>query len=280
MNFELSDEQKLVRQTARDFARQEIQPIAAQCDRESRFPIEVFNKAREIGLVNMTVPNEFGGGGWSALELGLVTSELGWACTGIAGAFGLNTIFGDVFHVAGSREQKREAFGRLQAGEFGAYAVTEPVAGSDVASIKTRAVKRGDRYVLNGSKVWISNAPVAQMFVIFAKTDPEAGHRGISAFFVNRDTPGLSVGAPLGKLGQRAGPAAEARQEKRTFPFERARACARSMKSRRLVAARNSRVTGYTPANLVSILAPSSRASTPAPETSAGTETKAPARMK
>jgi|KBSMisStandDraft_5_1062788.scaffolds.fasta_scaffold126656_2 acyl-CoA dehydrogenase len=209
MNFELSDEQKLVRQTARDFARQEIQPIAAQCDRESRFPIEVFNKAREIGLVNMTVPNEFGGGGWSALELGLVTSELGWACTGIAGAFGLNTIFGDVFHVAGSREQKREAFGRLQAGEFGAYAVTEPVAGSDVASIKTRAVKRGDRYVLNGSKVWISNAPVAQMFVIFAKTDPEAGHRGISAFFVNRDTPGLSVGAPLGKLGQRAGPAAE-----------------------------------------------------------------------
>jgi acyl-CoA dehydrogenase len=209
MNFELTDEQKLVRQTAREFARREIQPVAAQCDRESRFPKEVFDKAREVGLVNMTVPTGFGGSGWGAFELALVTEELAWACTGIAGAFGLNTIFGDVFHVAGSTQQKKEAFGRLQAGEFGAYALTEPAAGSDVASIKTRAVKQRDRYVLNGSKVWISNAPLAGMFVIFAKTDAEAGHRGISAFFVDRATPGLAVGQPLGKLGQRAGPAAE-----------------------------------------------------------------------
>ena len=85
MNFELSDEQKLVRQTAREFARQEIQPVAAQCDRESRFPQEVFDKARDVGLVNMTVPVEFGGSGWGALDLALVTEELGWACTGIAG---------------------------------------------------------------------------------------------------------------------------------------------------------------------------------------------------
>src|SRR5262245_16650043 len=127
MNFELSDEQKLVIQTARVFARDEIKPVAAQCDRESRLPNDVYAKAREVGLVNMTVPTAFGGSGWGALELALVTSELGWACTGIAGAFGLNAIFGDVFHVAGTPEQKREAFGRLQAGEFGAYAVTEPV---------------------------------------------------------------------------------------------------------------------------------------------------------
>jgi acyl-CoA dehydrogenase len=209
MNFDLSDEQKLIRQTARDFARREIHPAAAQCDREARFPMEVFQKAREVGMVNVTVPPEFGGGGCGALELALVTEELGWACAGIAGALGLNAIFADVFHVAGSAQQKREAFGRLQAGEFGAYALTEPAAGSDVANIKTRAVKKADRYVLNGSKVWISNAPLARMFVIFAKTDPDAGYRGISAFFVNRDTPGLSVGNPLSKLGQRAGPAAE-----------------------------------------------------------------------
>ncbi|PWT72221.1 MAG: acyl-CoA dehydrogenase [Proteobacteria bacterium] len=209
MNFELNDEQKLMRQTAREFARREIVPVAAQCDKEARFPMEVFAKAREVGLVNMTVPTEFGGSGWGALEQAVVTEELAWGCTGVTGALGLNAIFGDVFHVAGTEHQKRRAFGRLLAGEFGAYAVTEPAAGSDVAGIKTRAVRVGDRYVLNGGKVWISNAPLANMFVIFAKTDPDAGHRGISAFFVERETPGLTVGAPLGKLGQRAGPAAE-----------------------------------------------------------------------
>lgn len=209
MNFDLTDEQELMRRTAREFARREIQPIAAQCDREARFPFDVFAKAREVGLVNTTIPPEFGGSGCGVQEQALLTEELGWACTGIAGAFGLNAIFADVFHVAGSAAQKRHAFGRLQDGQFGAYAVTEPSAGSDVASIRTRAVRRGDRYVLNGSKVWISNAPLAHLFVIFAKTDPDAGHRGISAFLVDRETPGLSVGGPLGKLGQRAGPAAE-----------------------------------------------------------------------
>src|SRR3954454_12787642 len=209
MNFELTEEQKLIQHTAREFARREIQPIAAEADRAARFPMPLFEKARELGLVNMTVPREYGGSGWGVLDLMVVTEQLAWACTGITGALGLNSIFGDVFHVAGTRKQKGEVFARLLAGEFGAYAVTEPSAGSDVAGIKTRAVRRGDRYVLNGSKVWISNAPLASMFVIFAKTNPELGHRGISAFLVNRDNPGLSVGEPLGKLGQRAGPAAE-----------------------------------------------------------------------
>ncbi|HZP87174.1 MAG TPA: acyl-CoA dehydrogenase family protein [Burkholderiales bacterium] len=209
MNFSLSDEQRLIQHTAREFARREILPRAPACDREARFPMEIFAQARELGLVNMTVPREFGGSGWGALDLALVTEEMAWACSGITGALGLNSIFADVFHVAGSPEQKKTAFARLLNGEFGAYAVTEPGAGSDVAGIATRAVRKGDRYLLNGSKVWISNAPLASMFVVFAKTDASAGHRGISAFFVDRDTPGLSVGQPLGKLGQRAGPAAE-----------------------------------------------------------------------
>ena len=209
MNFELSDEQKLIQHTAREFARREVLPVAAQCDRDASFPLAVAAKAREVGVTNMTVPTEYGGSGWGVLEQILVGEELAWACAGIAGGLGLNAIFGDVFQVAGSAAQKKTAFGRMLAGEFGAYAVTEPSAGSDVAGIKTRAERKGDRYVINGSKVWISNAPLASMFVVFAKTDPEARHKGISAFFIDRDTPGLSVGKPLGKLGQRADPAAE-----------------------------------------------------------------------
>ncbi len=209
MHFELTDEQKLIQHTAREFARKEILPVAAKCDREARFPMEVAVKAREVGLVNLAIPNDFGGSGWGVLEHILVTEELAWACAGIAGGLGLNSIFGDVFQVAGSAEQKQRVFGRLLDGEFGAYAVTEPSAGSDVAGIKTRAVRKGDRYVINGSKVWISNAPLASMFVVFAKTDPDGRHKGVSAFLIDQDTPGLTVGQPLGKLGQRADPAAE-----------------------------------------------------------------------
>ena len=209
MNFELSEEQKLIQQAARDFARAEIQPIAAQFDREARFPMEVMDKAREVGLVNVTVPAEYGGNGLGVLELALVTQELAWACAGINGTLGLNCVIADVFHVAGSAEQKEQVFGRLNAGELGGYALTEPVAGSDVSAIATRAVRSGEIYVLNGSKVWISNAPLAHFFVVFAMTDPDGGHRGMSVFLVERDSAGLTVGKPLGKMGQRAAPAAE-----------------------------------------------------------------------
>ncbi len=209
MNFELSEEQKLIQKAARDFARAEIQPIAAQYDREARFPMEVMDKAREVGLVNVTVPAEYGGNGLGVLELALVTQELAWACAGINGTLGLNCVIADVFHVAGSAEQKEQVFGRLNAGELGGYALTEPVAGSDVSAIVTRAVRSGETYVLNGSKVWISNAPLAHFFVVFAMTDPDGGHRGMSVFLVERDSAGLTVGKPLGKMGQRAAPAAE-----------------------------------------------------------------------
>jgi len=209
MNFELTEEQKLIRDAAREFARAEIQPIAAKCDRDARFPMEIMDKAREVGLVNVTVPEIFGGGGLGVFELALVTQELAWACAGINGALSLNSVIADVFHVAGSTQQKEQIFRRLADGEFGGYALTEPAAGSDVSGITTRAVRDGDVYVLNGSKVWISNAPLAQFFVVFAKTDPSGGHRGVSAFIVERDAPGLGVGNALGKLGQRAAPASE-----------------------------------------------------------------------
>ncbi len=209
MKFELSEEQKLIQQAARDFARAEIQPIAAQYDREARFPMEIMDKAREVGLVNVPIPTAYGGSGLGVLELALVTQELAWACAGINGTLGLNCVIADVFHVAGSAGQKEQVIGRLNAGEFGAYALTEPAAGSDVSAIATRAERSGENYVLNGSKVWISNAPLAHFFVVFARTDPGGGHRGMSAFLVERDSAGLTVGKPLGKLGQRAAPASE-----------------------------------------------------------------------
>jgi acyl-CoA dehydrogenase len=191
MDFQMTEERKLIQNLAREFARNEIAPIAARCDQEARFPMEVFHKLRDVGLVNLTVPETYGGPGLGGLEVALVTEQLGWGCAGITGAVGINTIVADVFHSAGTEAQRQRIFGRLMDGEWGAYAVTEPSAGSDVAGIKTRAEKRGDRYVINGSKIWISNAPLAQFFVVFAKTDAAAGHRGVSAFIVNRDDPGL-----------------------------------------------------------------------------------------
>ena len=209
MDFQMTEERKLIQNLAREFARNEIAPIAARCDQEGRFPMDVFHKLRDVGLVNLTIPEAYGGPGLGGLEVALVTEQLGWGCAGITGAIGINTIVADVFHSAGTEAQRQRIFGRLLDGEWGAYAVTEPSAGSDVAGIKTRAEKRGDRYVLNGSKIWISNAPLAQFFVVFAKTDAAAGHRGVSAFIVNRDDPGLALGKSLGKLGQRAAPAGE-----------------------------------------------------------------------
>ncbi len=207
--FELTDEQRLMQQTAREFAAKEIWPVAAQHDREERFPKEVAAKARELGLFNLTVPEEYGGPGLGAIDLALVTEQLAWGCVGIGGVISLNNLPADVLLVCGSDEQKRTYLRRLVEDEYGAYAVTEPGAGSDVAALGTRAVRRGDEYVLNGSKVWISNAPVASFFTVLAKTDPDAGHRGLSFFLVERDTAGLEVGNPLPKLGQKAGPVAE-----------------------------------------------------------------------
>jgi acyl-CoA dehydrogenase len=221
MNFELSEERKLIQNLAREFARAEIAPIAARCDREAAFPMEVFHKLRDVGLVNLTVPAAYGGPGLGVTDLAIVTEQLGWGCAGIAGTMGINAIVADVFHSAGSESQKRLVFGWLLEGRWGAYAMTEPSAGSDVAAIRTRAERRGDRYVIDGAKVWISNAPLADFFVVFAKTDPSAGARGISAFLVDRDTPGLSVGKSLGKMGQRAEPASEVFFEGVEVPAER-----------------------------------------------------------
>jgi acyl-CoA dehydrogenase len=211
MDFQLSAEQRLMRDTARRFAEQVIKPVAARYDREERFPHALFAPARELGLLHLTVPAHLGGPGLSALDQAIVTEQLAWACVGITAALSLNSLVADALLVGGDAAQQATYVGRLLAGELGCYAVTEPGAGSDVAAVRAEAHRAGDGYVLNGTKIWISNAPEASFIILFARTDPTAGHRGLSAFIVERDAPGVEVSRPLGKLGQKAEPAAEIR---------------------------------------------------------------------
>jgi acyl-CoA dehydrogenase len=143
-----------------------------------------------------------------ALDLVLVTEQLAWGCVGIGIPCSLNALIAEVV-VQGSEEQKRIYLSRMVDGEIGGYAVTEPGAGSDVSGIQTRAVKKGDQYVLNGSKTWISNAPYASFFTVLAQTDSQAGHGGMSFFLVEKDAPGLEVGNAIPKMGQKAGHASE-----------------------------------------------------------------------
>lgn len=210
MDFQLSDEQRLIQQTAREFAEREIYPVSAEYDKEAKWPAGIHQKAWELGLMNVFVPEEYGGIGLGCLENVLVSEQLCWGCMGIGVGAMLNALPSEVLLAGGNDAQKSKYLGCLtEKLAYGAYAVTEPGAGSDVAGLSTRAVRRGDEYVLNGSKVWISNANHASWFVVLAKTDPAAGHRGLSFFIVERETPGLDVGNPLPKLGQKAGYTAE-----------------------------------------------------------------------
>ena len=205
LDFSLSDEQKALVETARRFAKERIIPVAAACDREARFPRDVFEAAHEIGLVNMTVPEEYGGAGLSELDNALVAEQLAYGCTGIQTSLLANTLALTPIVLAGSEEQKRKYLGMLTAGPaFASYCTTEPSGGSDVAGMRTSFTQHGDDYVLNGEKCWITNATLANFYVVFATADPQKRHRGIAAFIVDRDTPGLRVGKHEDKLGQRA----------------------------------------------------------------------------
>lgn len=209
MDFQLTYEQRMIQDLARQFADQEIIPRAAQADRDQAFPMEVQHKALELGLLNLAIPAELGGAGLGCLETALVTEQLCRACLGIGTTLCINALAAEPILLAGTDVQKRNYLSRLTEGGFGSFALTEPAAGSDVAGIRTMAKKVAGGYELSGSKIWISNASLAGFFVVFAKTDAAAGHKGMSAFLVERDSAGLSVGEPLGKLGQRAAPTCE-----------------------------------------------------------------------
>lgn len=206
IDFETTEEQRALIETARRFAKERIIPVAKECDRESRFPREVFEEAWKIGLVNPTLPSEFGGAGLSDLDSTFITEELAYGCSGIQTSMTANTLGMTPIKLAGSPEQKKKYLGWLASEPvFASYATTEPGAGSDVAGIQTRATKDGSGgYVLNGQKAWITNANLASFITIFATEDPALRHKGIGAFIVHKDAKGVKVGKHEDKLGQRA----------------------------------------------------------------------------
>ncbi|UQA55124.1 acyl-CoA dehydrogenase family protein [Polyangium aurulentum] len=210
VDFSVSEEHKALIETARRFTKERIIPIAAECDRDSRFPMDVFREAWEIGLINPTVPAEYGGSGFGEYENTLITEELAYGCTGIQTSMLANGLALTPIKLAGTEEQKKKYLGLLTSEPvMASYATSEPDAGSDVAGLKTRFEQHGDDYVLNGQKCWITNASFARFYVIFATSNAEARHKGIAAFIVDRDTPGLRVGKHEDKLGQRASDTAQ-----------------------------------------------------------------------
>jgi len=205
VSFALSEEQKELRRLARDFAAREIRPLEAECDEQMRHPVELIAKAHDLGLMNLHVPEEFGGPGLPAFDGMLVGEELYWGCSGIGTSITANGLGAGPVIGFGSDEQKRKWLMPLvETPILCSFGLSEPGAGSDVASLKTTAVREGDEYVLNGSKTFITNAGYAAWSVVFAKTDSRAGSNGMSAFIVPMDAPGVTIEKHLEKMGQRA----------------------------------------------------------------------------
>jgi acyl-CoA dehydrogenase len=194
VSFALTDEQKELRALAREFAEKEIRPKAAEHDEHQTHPAEIVAKAHELGLMNLHLPESLGGPELSAFDGMLVGEELNWGCSGIGTSIGANGLAAGPVLIAGTEEQKREWLAPLVSEPIlGCFGLSEPDAGSDVARMKTTAERRGGEYVLNGSKTFITNAGQAAWTVVFAKTDPTKGHRGISAFVVPMDAPGVHI---------------------------------------------------------------------------------------
>lgn len=205
INFELNEDQLAFQKLAREFAEREIAPKAAYHDETGEFPWEICKKAWEAGLMNTHVPEEYGGMGLSVLDGCIISEELAAGCSGIGTAMEANTLAEAPVIVGGSEEQKKKWLApMIDEFQLAAYAVTEPNAGSDVQGVRTTAKKAGSEYVINGSKMWITNGGVADWYFVLALTDPTRGARGMSAFIVPKGSPGLEIGKKEQNLGQRA----------------------------------------------------------------------------
>ena len=204
VDFTLTDEQKSMQEMAHDFAEKEIRPVAWDYDRDATWPGEVLEKAWELGLMNNHLPEEYGGAGLSTLDGCIIEEEIAWGCSGIGTSLSCNGLASAPVQLAASERLKKEYLGRLaEAPLLASFCLTEPDAGSDVSGMKTTAVKKGDKWVLNGSKCFITNGEYANWYTVYAKTDKEAGHRGISCFIIPRDA-GVVVDKHEDKMGQRA----------------------------------------------------------------------------
>lgn len=205
VSFELSPEQQELQKLANDFAKDVIRPAAGHHDETGEWPDAIMKKGWELGLMNAHIPESCGGMGLGTFDGCLIDEELGWGCTGIATAMTANTLAQVPVIVAGSEAQKKKWLSPfVDAPLLCSYAVTEPNAGSDVAAVKTTAIKKGDKYVLNGQKMWITGAGKASWFFVLAKTDPNGGHKGMSGFVVDAKSPGITIGKKENNMGQRA----------------------------------------------------------------------------
>jgi acyl-CoA dehydrogenase len=204
IDFTLTDEELAIREMAHDFAEKEMRPVAWEYDRDGTWPQDIVDKAWELGLMNNHLPEAYGGPGLSYLDGCIIEEEIAWGCSGIGTTLSCNSLATAPVSLGASEELKKEYLGRLaEAPLLASFCLTEPDAGSDVSGMKTTATKRGDKWVINGSKCFITNGEYANWYTVFAKTDKEAGHRGISCFIVPRDA-GVVVDKHEDKMGQRA----------------------------------------------------------------------------
>ena len=192
---------------AEKFTREEVIPAAPMYDKTGEYPWDIIKKAHEVGLMNLHVPEEYGGMGMGTLDGCLITEKIAYGCTGIMTALEANGLGAMPIIIAGNEEQKKKYLGRLiEEPLMCAYGVTEPNAGSDVAGIKTKAVRKGDEYVLNGQKMWITNGGVANFYFVLARTDPDPkcpSSKAFTGFIVDRDTPGVMPGRKELNMGQK-----------------------------------------------------------------------------
>lgn len=221
LNYNLTDEQQDMVRLARSFAKNEMIPVAQFYDESEKHPEEVVKKAWELGLMNMTIPEEYGGSGLDFFTYCLVNEELCWGCAGISTIFNANTLANLPIIIGGSDEQKKRFLTPLtEAPLLSAFGLTEPNSGSDAGAMQTMAKLDGDHYLINGTKCFITNGAVASQFTIFANLDRSKGSKGISAFIVPADTPGLTCGKKEKKLGIRASVTSEIILENVRVPKE------------------------------------------------------------
>ncbi|BCC32413.1 acyl-CoA dehydrogenase AcdA [Bacillus cereus] len=222
MHFKLSEEHEMIRKMVRDFAKNEVAPTAAERDEEERFDRELFDQMAELGLTGIPWPEEYGGIGSDYLAYVIAIEELSRVCASTGVTLSAHTsLAGWPIFKFGTEEQKQTFLRPMAEGKkIGAYGLTEPGSGSDAGGMKTIAKRDGDHYVLNGSKIFITNGGIADIYVVFALTDPESKQRGTSAFIVESDAPGFSVGKKESKLGIRSSPTTEIMFEDCRIPVE------------------------------------------------------------
>lgn len=203
MEFAFTEEQEELREMVKEFVEKEITPFAEEMDRNNAATPELFKKAADMGLLNVIVPEEYGGPGLDSVTVAMIYEELGKGCAGIATSIAANSLASYPVLLKGNDEQKKTLCDLLNSGGLAAFALTEPGAGSDAGGVATKAVKDGDHYTLNGNKVFITNGGLADTYLIFANTRKSGGIRGLTAFVVPRNTPGFSIGKKEDKMGIR-----------------------------------------------------------------------------